>query len=218
MLEQYQIIKKTLEVYKKCNIKDFPIDCIRIIKGLGIPLFKYSELSESKAKKCLQLSDDAFTLYGVIFYNDNFPHKERQRFSLMHEVGHIVLGHEGEKIENEKEADFFSSNILAPRAIMRHLRCESVKDIYRTFNVSCMAANRIEKEYQMFCFWENRELHKSIRDWFFSFVEPDITNQAPKEDKGKEYDSDFFNTYRFLMGEEYIFEQAQYYHLHGHNF
>lgn len=101
MLEQTEKIEKTLDVYKKCNIKNFPINCNEIIAGLGIPLRKYSDLSESKAKKCLQVSNDAFTLHGVIFYNDNFPHKERQLFSLMHEVGHIVLGHIGNCIENK---------------------------------------------------------------------------------------------------------------------
>ena len=145
--------------------KIFTIDCLKIIKGLGIPLYKYSELPESKIKKYLLVSNDAFTLQGIIFYNDKFPHKERQRFSLMHEVAHIVLNHAGESVENEKV--FFSSNILAPRAIIQYFYCESVKDIYNTFNVSCMAANRIAKDYQSFCYWTQRNLHNSIWDWFF---------------------------------------------------
>lgn len=218
MLEQYRIIEKILEVYKKCEVKNFPIDCIKIINGLGIPLYKYSELPESKVKKCLLVSNDAFTLQGIIFYNDKFPHRERQRFSLMHEVAHIVLNHAGESVENEKEADFFSSNILAPRAIMQYLHCESVKDIYNTFNVSCMAANRIAKDYQSFCYWTQRNLHKSICDWFFPRKLSDIPTHSDQEYESDKYDSDFFSVHRFLIGEGYTFEHAEFHHLHGHNF
>ena len=216
-MEQYRIIEKTLEVYKKCDIKKFPIDCFKVIKGLGIPVYKYSELPESKVKKCLLVSNDAFTLQGIIFYNDMFPHKERQRFTLMHEVAHIVFNHAGECVENEKEADFFSSNILAPRAIMYHLHCESVKDIYNTFNVSCMAANRIAKDYQSFCFWEKRNLHKSICDWFFPRVFSNIPTYTAHVYSTKKSKSPIFSTHRFIMGEGYIFENAEFYHLHGHN-
>lgn len=217
-MEQHRIIEKTLEVYKKCDIKKFPIDCFKVIKGLGIPVYKYSELPESKVKKCLLVSNDAFTLQGIIFYNDTFPHKERQRFTLMHEVAHIVLNHVGECVENEKEADFFSSNILAPRAIMQYLHCESVKDIYNTFNVSCMAANRIEKDYQSFCYWTQRNLHKSICEWFFPQKKSHIPMLTEQESENNKDDSEFFSTHLFLMGERCVFEHAEYYHLHGHNF
>lgn len=217
-MEQYRIIEKTLEVYKKCDIKKFPIDCFKVIKGLGIPVYKYSELPESKVKKCLLVSNDAFTLQGIIFYNDMFPHKERQRFTLMHEVAHIVLNHVGECVENEKEADFFSSNILAPRAIMLYLHCESVKDIYNTFNVSCMAANRIAKDYQSFCYWTQRNLHKSICEWFFPKKNSHSPMHTEQESEKNKDDSEFFSTHLFLMGEGYVFEHAEYYHLHGHNF
>ncbi|PJJ27743.1 ImmA/IrrE family metallo-endopeptidase [Lacrimispora celerecrescens] len=217
-MEQYRIIEKTLEVYKRCDIKKFPIDCFKVIKGLGIPVYKYSELPESKVKKCLLVSNDAFTLQGIIFYNDMFPHKERQRFTLMHEVAHIVLNHVGECVENEKEADFFSSNILAPRAIMQYLHCESVKDIYNTFYVSCMAANRIAKDYQSFCYWTQRNLHKSICEWFFPKKNSYIPMHTEQESENNKDDSEFFSTHLFLMGEGYVFEHAEYYHLHGHNF
>ena len=215
MLEQTEIIEKTLEVFKKCDVKTFPIDCIKIITGLGIPLYKYSGLPEAKIRKCLQVSDDAFTLQGVIFYNDKFPHKERQRFSLMHEVGHIVLNHEGESSGNEKEADLFASNILAPRSIIWHLHFNSVKDICKTFDVSCMAANRILKDYKTFPLWEHKSLHKDIRDWFFPYDQATTFNAINKEPDNYDNESDFLKVHRFIVGEEYIFTCSEYYHLHG---
>ncbi|MGL6217419.1 MAG: hypothetical protein ACRC36_05245, partial [Lacrimispora sphenoides] len=70
------------------------------------------------------------------------------------------------------------------------------------------------KDYQSFCFWENRNLHKSICDWFFPRQISDIPILADQE---SECDK-FFSTHRFLMGEAYIIEHAEFYHLHGHNF
>lgn len=218
MLEQIEIIEKTFEVFKKCDVNTFPIDCIKIITGLGIPLYKYSDLPEAKIKKCLQVSNDAFTLHGVIFYNDKFPHTERQRFSLMHEVGHIVLNHEGESSDNEKEADLFASNILAPRSIIWHLKFDSVKDICVTFDVSCMAANRILKEYKAFPLWVQKNLHKNIRDWFFPYDQAAAFNAIEKEPDICDNESDFLKVHHFTVGEEYIFNCSEYYHLHGSAF
>ena len=215
MLEQIKIIEKTLEVFKKCDVKTFPIDCIKIITGLGIPLYKYSDLPEKKINKCLQVSNDAFTLQGVIIYNDKFPHKERQRFSLMHEVGHIVLNHKGESSDNEKEADLFASNILAPRSIIWYLHLDSVKNICETFDVSCMAANRILADYKTFPLWEHKNLHKNIRDWFFPCIHATTNFSIEKESDYSNNESDFLNVRRFIVGEEYIFKCSEYYHLHG---
>ena len=215
MLEQIKIIEKTFDVFKKCDVITFPIDCIKIITDLGIPLYRYSDFPEAKIRKCLQVSNDAFTLQGVIFYNDRYPHKERQRFSLMHEVGHILLKHTGSCINNEEEADCFASHILVPRSIIWHLHCDSVKDICETFNVSCMAANRILEDFKTFPLWEHKNLHKSIRDWFFPCTYASTNNAMEKEADCYDNESDFLNVHRFIVGEEYIFKCSEYYHLHG---
>lgn len=217
MLEQTGIIEKTLDVYKRCDVKTFPIDCFKIITGLGISLYKYSDLPEAKIKKCLQISNDAFTIQGTIFFNDKFPHEERQRFSLMHEVGHIVLKHTGDCINNEKEADYFASHILAPRSLIWHLGRNTVKDIYNTFFVSCMAANKILEDFNTTDFQYNQKLHMSIRDWFFPNKNNDLCVQIDNLPEDQESDLLFFNTYRYIMGDNFIFERSEHYHLHGYN-
>lgn len=227
MLEQCRIIEKTLEVYKKCNVKSFPIDCIEIIKSLGIPLYKYSELSTPKISKCLLVSDDAFTVHGIIFYNDNYPHKERQRFSLMHEVGHIVLGHIGECKEFEEEADIFASHMLAPRIIIHKSKCQNADQIHDKFGLSFAASNRAlisyKKWFQNICQTtrEPSEIELELEQIFFPKI------KGKKKFKLKRFTRLSFETEKCISffdelnqerGNDYMFQRAESQWLYGNDY
>lgn len=147
-MEQHKIFRIILNVYETCSIKNFPINCIEVIKNLEIPLYKYSELSLIKEQECYKVSDDAFKLKGKIYYNDAFPHIRRQRFTLMHEVGHILLEHVGDTKENDDEADEFASHILAPRILIHKYNCRSADQIYELFGLSHKASNRALLNYK----------------------------------------------------------------------
>lgn len=135
------ILHRILDIYLRCGVKEFPLDCLGIIGQLGIRLIKYSELSDAKRETCMLVSQDAFKLHsGMIYYNAECRYVPRQRFTLMHELGHIVLGHVGESRQNEDEANYFASNILAPRVVIHKSR-QTTKDIQEKFGLSCTAAN-----------------------------------------------------------------------------
>ena len=141
-MERREIFRTILEVYETCDIKEFPIDCIDVIKKLKIPLYKYSELSAKKEKECYRVSDDAFKLKGKIYYNDSFPYICRQRFTLMHEVGHILLKHVGDTKENDDETNYFASHFLAPRILIHKYKCHDAIQIHDKFGLSYQASNR----------------------------------------------------------------------------
>lgn len=68
------------------------------------------------------LSEDAFTLPinggYIICYNDSpYITPTRLRFSLAHELGHYMLQHRRGVEAEEREADCFARNLLAPRQI-----------------------------------------------------------------------------------------------------
>lgn len=153
-LEHCEVSRIILDVYETCNIKNFPIDCIDVIKKLKIPLYRYSELSEIKERECYKVSDDAFKLRGKIYYNDSFPYVRRQRFTLMHEVGHILLSHNGDTKENDDEANEFASHFLAPRIMIHKYRCETADQIHEIFGLSYKASNKALVDY--------REWYKNI--------------------------------------------------------
>lgn len=68
---------------------------------------------------------DAYTvrqeLHGVTVYEmiyDSHVHPARQRFTLAHELGHIVLKHSQEQWWEEKEADYYAAQLLAPHPVI----------------------------------------------------------------------------------------------------
>lgn len=142
-----------LELYSKCNIKSFPIDCLKILQDCNIIVVPYSEIKQKRPalyKMCKTFSGDAFKLGFTVYYND-LKQKNRIRFSLMHELGHILLCHDDNPTkEMEQDANIFSSNILAPRMAIHYAKCQNYNEVSKLFNISQQAADIAFKDY---CQW-----------------------------------------------------------------
>lgn len=144
------IVDKIFETYTQCNVKSFPIDCIAILEHYGFKALTYTSLKERSLRLyelSRSFSSDAFTCGNIIAYNDR-THRSRIRFSLMHELGHFVLGHEGGSMEDEEAADCFASNILAPRSAMYWLDLKDAEDVHARFGISYTASNRAWSDYR----------------------------------------------------------------------
>ncbi|HHV13248.1 MAG TPA: ImmA/IrrE family metallo-endopeptidase [Clostridiales bacterium] len=121
-------------VFKTCSIHALPFDCMYILAELGYKCKKYSDMSEKGFDACLELSNDAHTIGKEIFYNDKKA-KRRIRFSLMHELGHLVLD-----TDDEAEANTFASNILAPSMAVHYSNIKNVRELSNLFDVSLECA------------------------------------------------------------------------------
>ena len=154
----YDLIKlKTYDVFKTCKLKSFPVNCFALLDEYKLKYKTYSSQSKKKREKCYIASDDAFTALGVVFYNDEMP-EGRIRFSLMHELGHKVLNHKGERIErHEKEADFFASHILAPRMAIHYSKCKNHVNVAKQFDISLEAAQYAFDDYRR---WHRKAVYK----------------------------------------------------------
>ena len=144
------IFQKVTEVYEECNITELPLDIYKVLEHYGLQVYTYSELrlkNEKLYRICISYSNDAFKYEDVIAYNENM-HSRRIPFTLMHELGHILLSHVEENPSNEKEADYFSSNLLAPRILIHKGRFKTAEEIHDTFGLSYAASNRALKDYQ----------------------------------------------------------------------
>lgn len=153
------ILAKIIEVFQKCNIKSFPLDCEDVSKKLGCKLYRYSELSEPKRNSCLLVSNESMKIHNRIYYND-YIIPGRIRFSIMHELGHIVLDHGDYKNDElEAEANFFASNILAPRMAIHYSKCKNNVDVAKQFNMTYEAAQYAFDNYKL---WHRRVVYHKM--------------------------------------------------------
>lgn len=166
------ILDRILDIYKKSRLISFPIDCFDLLALLGICSKPYTELPIKKRDQCYRISEDAFTLKGVIFYND-LVLEQRMRFTLMHELGHIILGHTDQRFETqEQEANLFASNILAPRIVIHYSGCKNTADVAMKFHLSYAAADVAFDDYRR---WRRiYTYHTSMTDYqMYSFFNKD---------------------------------------------
>ena len=147
-----RIEKEVVALYKRLRINAVPIDPFRIAAQLGFIVKKYSilqrhvqiELRTSEREGLSHYDPDIGTF--IIYYDDSIPYA-RIRFTIMHEIGHILLGHREESILAKRMADYFAAYSLAPTPLMGLLKCEDYIDVIDSFDVSPECADICFKRY-----------------------------------------------------------------------
>lgn len=135
-----EIAIKVLDVYRTCKVDTVPLDCFKILEEYGYRIFTYGELRQSNNelyKLCKSYSNDAFIhrVFKIAAYNEQNS-SFRIRFSLMHELGHIVLDS-----NDENDANCFASHVIAPRILIHKYRCTTSDQIHDRFGLSYQASN-----------------------------------------------------------------------------
>ena len=148
--ERYEKIKREIYyLFSDYGISVFPIDIIYLCQQMNIKLVAYSTLSSKKKAEILKISSDGFSYFDntnwkgyIIYYNDEGVSEQRQRFTIMHEIGHIVLEHNEDTIYElaESEANFFARNALAPIPIVLIKEIVDKFEVSDTFNISLECA------------------------------------------------------------------------------
>lgn len=134
-----------------CNVTELPIKVMAIAGQLGIRVVENSKvkdgnkLSPSESGKSV-LQDRQWT---IIF--DETQSLQRCRFTIVHELGHILLGHKTKggqhrrtihitKPEEETEADVFASRLLAPACVLWALDLHTAEEISKICDISLESA------------------------------------------------------------------------------
>lgn len=175
-----------------CQITELPVNVGQICQHYGWRLTSYQ--AGQKAIAALGISDltkqtDGFCLYSggryYIFYDDTMPHT-RQRFTVAHEIGHIMLGHIGDgqctRINREPAADDapeetqanqFAARILAPAWVLHSIRALTPVEIADACEISMVAASfrarRMELLEQRGCYLSH-PLERQVAKQFSSYV------------------------------------------------
>lgn len=130
------------EVARKCryilNVEKGPIpDLVNLLENNGVVIVK-TDLFNEKIDGLSTISEKGI---HIIFLNARMPN-DRQRFSLAHELGHILMHFDIPTIsENvEEEANRFASEFLMPKDeiinSLRNLNFSKLGDLKRYWNVS----------------------------------------------------------------------------------
>lgn len=154
--EEYEFIKgEVIHIFEKYNVRCMPVSGFEIASKMEITLVSYSGLSKRKLKKALEVSEDGFFIEkdgkAYIFFNDIDKCYERQNWTILHEIGHIVLDHTGHSYHEEDEANFFAKYAIAPPVLVHRIGAECPQDIYEAFDISFEAATYA---YEYYCSWK----------------------------------------------------------------
>lgn len=145
--KRYERLKKiALNMYKKYDILNFPIDPFSIAEKEGIKIIKYSEISTTEAVRFkkeieqlfLEASKDAFIIIELkcIVYNDQVKSHERILNSIMHELAHYFCGHKNHSQLAEAEANFLARYFRAPIPIVCCMNFENSLQLADYFQLS----------------------------------------------------------------------------------
>ena len=138
----WKIDKAVATMYEMLKIDSVPIDPFAIAKSLNIEVIPYSKLNEDELKDALENPRDGLSYFNtekkkfIIWYNDRGACRARQRFTIMHEIGHIWLGHKVDSILAEMQANAFASYALAPSPVIHVIPHESFVDYMSIFDIS----------------------------------------------------------------------------------
>ena len=109
----------------------FPINPLKIkLPGYNIQIVSLQEYASIVGFSINDLTlnstfNDGYTYkrgnFIFIFYNNFIDTKERITWTIAHELGHIVLGHQTQSDINEVEANFFAAQLLVPQCVLMQL-------------------------------------------------------------------------------------------------
>lgn len=151
--ERYEEIKGiVVDMFEKYHVSCVPISGFEIATRMGIKVVPYSALEERIRRLILKKGEDGVTGINrgeyTIYYNDDMPTYGRINNTIMHEIGHIVLGHLEESELAEAEAKFFAKYALAPPPLIHKLKLTSPEEIGEIFEISYEAAYYAYDYYQ----------------------------------------------------------------------
>lgn len=181
----YGIYKNARDAAWQClidyKITSLPVNVLNIAKSAGIKTAKNSTVN-----LLLPNESGASFIYNEQWYiiYDDTASRQRCRFTIAHELGHIFLGHKlkrdcpiqlFDKSEPtaEQEANIFASRLLAPACVIWGLGLNTADEIAKLCDISFTAAEirteRMKELYKRSKFLSN-PLERKVYKNFEKFI------------------------------------------------
>jgi len=144
---------KMCEIYERAEIGALPVYPIETARAFGIKTVSYSDVCEIYCRSRRELY--RMSLWGfsyeengqrIIAVNELACGERRRRFTIAHELGHCLLGHVSAggsakpDSAQERAADRFAADLLAPVAVLRMCGISSAEELARVCGISRSAA------------------------------------------------------------------------------
>jgi Zn-dependent peptidase ImmA (M78 family) len=139
-----KVARAVVSDYKrKANLQSPPMPVEELARWIGFQVHRLYTLPD-------EFSALVSTRDRLIGVNGHHP-MNRQRYSICHELGHILLGHPPENITPKREiarlnveADICASELLIPSTLLKPFlgHTESARELARIFSVSEEAMRR----------------------------------------------------------------------------
>lgn len=166
------------EILIREGVKELPVMVSKLCKDMGIHVGYFSPEDGNDGKSFLA-GDRA-----IILVSDQCS-VERQRFTVAHELGHVLLGHVGKyQLVNrepsgcdspiEQAANVFASRLLAPACVLWALNVRTAEEIAALCRISLQSAQfrakRMELLYARGKFLSS-PLEREVYEQFRPFIE-----------------------------------------------
>ena len=149
----YERIEKTVvSLFKDLGVHDIPIDPFSIAQEKDYILRPFSSMPHNERAELLKRRLEGLSFYHpdknsfIICYNDRIG-ISRIKFTIMHEIGHIIMGHREESDLARKIADYFAAYALAPSPLIFQLKCEDYITLSDIFAISLECADYSFQRY-----------------------------------------------------------------------
>lgn len=166
------------------GISEFPIPNEKI-KCKGVIIVSYQEYARKTGCciddiNCNCELEDAFVIKGLrpgitlILYNEEV-YSQRRRYTLWHEIGHVKCGHQKHGSQEEIEAHYFASQVLAPNALIHEIakRGYSIDTSFlkECFGLSNQAAQKKSDYFSRYSFDHLNEYDELVKVQFSRFLD-----------------------------------------------
>lgn len=180
------------EILLACRVSELPVNLNAVLRHLGIMAYSYrrgADMLEAAGLAEVAGQVSGLTFYAgsqpIILFNDTET-PQRVRFTIGHELGHIVLDHvqPGEHTSQNREpqpgdspmeqaANRFAADLLAPACVLWGLDLHRAEDIAEVCKISIRAAQfraaRMEILYQRDKFLLH-PLERSVYQQFETYI------------------------------------------------
>lgn len=106
---------------------------------------------------------------NYILYNEEKGYYTN-RFTIAHEIGHIILGHKNDDTVADREANCFARNLLCPLPIVNAYNIRCAQDYVGWFHVSDKMAENCIKNIASDRYYVDGHLYNIVDDLIYTFM------------------------------------------------